>query len=68
MRVPWLSRCQTETSAPVTGSPESAFRTNPSIRLSRVRVTSARLVTHTSVMETIFSVWPNFGSWLAAMK
>ena len=29
MRFPWLSRCQTDTSAPATGSPESAFRTKP---------------------------------------
>ena len=68
MRLPWLSRCQTETSAPATGSPEPAFRTKPSILASRVRVTSARSLTHTSVMETTLSFSPNFGSWLAAMK
>jgi hypothetical protein len=67
-RLPLLSRCQTEISAPLTGSPELASRTNPSMLPARVRVISARSLTQTSAIETILSFSPKFSSWLAAMK
>ena len=53
-----LSRCQTEISAPLTGSPELASRTKPSMLPPRVRVISARSLTQTSVMETMLSLSP----------